>query len=130
VKNVGELMLQSMDYRGHGHFSFRLLHVSTNVSPYILSLVSVHAFIMRLTRRLTSCFIPFHCFTRRRLLFCLPCFLHRFSLQVSGIFIKGQTVYKRGYLGRLFLSLHFVIAHLIYKVSSSAFLQTHLSSDC
>jgi hypothetical protein len=119
-----------MDYRGRGRFLFCLLHVLTNVSPYILSLVLVHAFIMRLTRCLTSCFIPFHCFTRQHLLFCLPCFLRRFSLQVSGIFIKGQMVYKRGYLGRLFLSLHFVIAHLIYKVSSSTFLQTHLSSDC
>jgi hypothetical protein len=78
--------------------------------------------------RLLLCSI--HCFTQRCLLFCLPCFLYRFLLQVLGIFIQGQTVYKLGYLDSLFLSLHFVIASLIYKDHSLHFLQNTRSSDC
>jgi hypothetical protein len=74
---------------------------------------------MYLTRRLTSCFI--HCFTRRCLPSYLPPFLRRSLLQVSDIFIYGQMVYKLEYLGRLLLSLHFVIAYLIYKVLSQLF---------
>jgi hypothetical protein len=73
----------------------------------------IPCFIPCFTRRLTSCFI--HCFTRRRLPSYLPPFLRKSLLQVSDIFIYGQKVYKLEYLGRLLLSLHFVITSLIYK---------------
>jgi hypothetical protein len=40
--------------------------------------------------------LPSCCFIQQRLTSYLPCFLHEFSLHVSDIFIKGQTVYKLG----------------------------------